>query len=222
MRPLRLLLASCLLLTSSTTFGAIIYSGDLNGGAGLTFFGPMDSSLPGGRVYIDLDSMSALVGPRPPLPISDISVIPGADLSVGPGAIGYDGNLFDYSAAAMVAHHEGDLISDFDPFMTTAWWYPIGGFNESPWSYYGYWEANKHAYLGFKTTVGNFGWIGIQYIDPWNGTVTGFAYEDTGAPIVAGAKPPTSPTNVPDSSSTVALFGLAIAPMVWLARRRAA
>jgi hypothetical protein len=77
----------------------------------------------------------------------------------------------------------------------------------------------------FNTNTGqeDFGWIRVSGTSPSNKTVIDFAFENTGAPIAAGATPGPAPGAVPEPSTlSLGLLALGAAGLAALRRRRAA
>lgn len=98
--------------------------------------------------------------------------------------------------------NEGDPIDGSLTFDT----YSYQGFNDG-----------SPSYLGFKFTSGEdtyYGWAKYTQNGYTDGTLYGFAYDNTGAPIAVGA------TAVPEPGASAALAGLAAGSVAALAIRR--
>lgn len=104
----------------------------------------------------------------------------------------------------------GDTISSSGAF-SSARYINNSGSNDANWG------ADTRGYLGLKfdnNGTDNYGWADVEYTSSQTLVLYGFAYEDSGAAIAAGA--------VPEPSSAALLAALAAGSAAMLRRRRAA
>lgn len=120
-------------------------------------------------------------------------------------SVATDGGLLAKNFAA------GSLISGSETFLNQFLYINSGGNNDANWA------AGTRGFLGLRfnnSGTPNFGWADLEYSSDNSLILYGFAYDDSGAPIEAGA--------IPEPGAAALLAALAAGSVALLNRRRRA
>ncbi len=160
--------------------GVVIYT-SVNGGAGLTIVGGVDTAIG----FNPFTGTSFIGSAYHPSAIFNLYFNNYSDARY-PILISGKKDYFMVSGGYVSKLSAGKLIDNSATFAEDA---SIHLSLYFAGSYHGPWAGGGNGYIGMRDISGNYGWANVTYVQGTSLTLYGLAYDDTGAGIQAGAVP---------------------------------